>query len=131
MKKIISLILLIVAIFFSLLVGGFCGVYYQKQQDFPQLQKSENLVKDLSSSVVTAVVTYGTVYNIDGNQNIVLSSGTDKINIAIQPNAKFYSYKNSVKNDIKFSDIKVGDTVNITTKISSSGQFQGQQLVVF
>jgi len=123
-----SLALIIVL---ALVAGAAVGIIYQQQKDAPQLKQKIATIGNLSSKVVSAIVTYGTITNIDSNRNIVLSYKGDTMTIAVQEGAKIYAYENSVKKEVQFQNIKVGDLVNIATTVSDDGQFQGSMVVIF
>jgi len=122
---------LAVIIILSVAVGIAIGVFYQVRKDTPQIQNTTTVIQNLSSQVVSAVVTYGSITNIDSNRNVTLSYKGDEMTIAVSPDAKIYEYENSVKRTGQFQDLKVGDLVNITTTILPDGKFQGNMVVVF
>jgi len=115
----------------SLVVGCVIGVVYQQQKDSSQIQQTATTIGNLSSKVVSAVVTYGEITNIDSNRNIILNYKGDTMTIAIEDGAKIYAYENSVKKEVQFQNIKVGDLVNIATTVSVDGQFKGNMVVIF
>jgi len=115
----------------SLVVGGVIGAVYQQQKDASQIKQTTSTMGSLSSKVVSAVVTYGTITNIDSSRNIILSYKGDTMTIAIEEEAKIYAYENSVKKEVQFQSIKVGDLVNIATTVSADGQFKGNMVVIF
>jgi len=131
MNKITSYILLVVVIALALVIGIIIGLFYQKQTYAPQLQVSKITMQSLSSKVVSAVVTYGSVKSVDNNRSIVLSYDSDELSVLVDTTAKIYRYENSSKKEIQFSDIKVGDLVNITTSVSSDGLLHGNMVVIF
>lgn len=122
-------ILLIIAGIFVFVLGGGMGVYYQKQN--VQIVSSSDLPKTLASKTIS-VHAGGTVTKID-KMNITLSSGKDQLIVPVNKNAKvsvFTSAQGSYQPD-KFSDVKVGDILNIDLQLSSDGKLQGQSVYIF
>jgi len=130
MNKVTSSILIAVAIILSIAVGLAGGMFYQSQKDASLNQKTASMLGAISSKAVSAIVTYGTVSNIEG-RNITIDYLGDKMTIAIKNDAKIYAYENSVKKEIQFQDVKKGDSINITTIATPSGEFQGNLVIIF
>jgi hypothetical protein len=130
MNKVTSSILIAVAIILSIAVGLTAGIFYQSQKDASLNQKTASMLGAISSKAVSAIVTYGTVSNIEG-RNITIDYLGDKMTIAIKNDAKIYTYENSVKKEIQFQDVKNGDSINITTTATPSGEFQGNLVIIF
>jgi len=118
-------------IILSVTFGVGIGMVYQIQRDSSQIKATANVVGGLSSKAVSAVVTFGTVTNIDSNRNITLEYKGDAITIAIENDAKIYKYENSVKKEVQYGDIKLGDSLNITTTVSADGGFSGNMVIIF
>lgn len=138
---------LIISIFLGVLVfviGGALGILYQMQAPKVQSQNTLTLtpqpsatipqvVKDLNSQVITSIGAYGIVTKIDG-RNITLSNQSDSIIIAVRDDAKIYSFVTMngkpTSQQIDFKDIKNGDNVSISVKVSLDGQIEGYSLIV-
>jgi len=128
---------------FIFILGGGLGIVYQKQQILPSsqqpltqptVQQNSTLVRILSSTAVAPIVAYGSVTEING-KDITLNSGKSKLTISTNQNAKIYLPV--VQNNVgtkspavallgKFEDIKVGDNLNITLKVSKDGTIGGE-----
>jgi hypothetical protein len=134
MNKISLTVLFIIGGLVFLVAGAGLGILYQTQQTAPQLEKINTAVKFLSSKTVPSIVAYGQVANIDG-RNLTLAFNGDNITIAINEDATVNSF---VKNEAgtmaqkksDFSQIKKGDTLNITIKVLPDGQIQGVSVIV-
>jgi len=131
MDKTTSAVSLIVVIIFAFLLGALAGIFYQKQTYSPQMQEATSNIQKLSSKVVSAVVTYGRITSIDENRNVTLDYGGETLTVSVMSDAKIYIYENSTKKELSYSDIKVGDSVNITATVDSSGILQGNMVVIF
>ena len=131
MGKTRLIVSLIVVVIFVFGLGGLTGIFYQKQKDAPRAQKTAEKIQTLSSKVVNAIVTYGTVTSIEGNKNITLSHDGEAMTISITPNAKVYIYENATKKEVNFSEVKIGDNVNITASLDQSGSIVGNMIVIF
>lgn len=118
------------------LLGGGIGII--SMQNASQRTKIE-AANSLSSKVVSSIVAYGQVKSING-RNITLSNLGDELSILIADNAQVYSFsapvagKNGVvapvQQIIKFGDIKIGDSVNVSVKLLPSGQIQGTSIII-
>jgi len=122
-----SIVTLAVVVIFAFVLGTLSGIFYQKQKAAPAIQGMQSL----SSKVVNAIVTYGTVNSIDNSRNITLSYNGDSMTISILTDAKVYIYENSTRREISFNDVQVGDVVNITASLDASGKPQGNMIVIF
>lgn len=130
-------VILIVAGILIFLVGVGLGITLQNSNK-AQARKVQ-AVNNLVSKVVSSIVAYGQVENIDG-RNITLSNLGDNLVISIADNAQVYSFttpvagKNGatapVQQTVKFEDIKIGDNVNVAVKLSPSGQMQGSSVII-
>jgi type II secretory pathway pseudopilin PulG len=131
MEKVKLYVSLIVIIILSIVVGIVIGMLYQAQKYNPQIQNTETVIQNLSSQVISAVVAYGSVTNIDSNRSITLSHKGDEMTIMVSDDAQIYEYENSVKKTTQYQNIKVGDLVNITTTVLPDGKFQGDMVIIF
>jgi hypothetical protein len=131
MNKIKLYFLSAVVIIASLAIGVVAGMLLQNKISAPRVKQMTETVGSLSSKVVSAVVAFGSVESIDNNRNITLAYNGDKMTVAIGQDAKIYFYENSVKKELQFQDVKMGDLVNITTTVSQDGKLQGNMIVIF
>ncbi|MGD0576647.1 MAG: hypothetical protein ABSA74_01050 [Candidatus Staskawiczbacteria bacterium] len=132
-SKLVILIIVGVALF---LIGGGLGIV--STQKGSQRTKIE-ATNSLSSKVVSSIIAYGQVKNIDG-RNITLSNLDDNLTISIADNAQVYSFttpvagKNGgtapVQQTVKFENIKIGDNVNVAIKLLPSGQLEGSSVII-
>ena len=146
-NKPLILILSIIGVIAVLAVGCLGGILFQTQKATPQVEKSEKLIELMNSKMVPSVVAVGEVTAISG-RNITLRAHTNQdgsltIPIEITRDAELSSFIVTTEEDgsiilggpsreeIKFKDIKVGDNVNVSLKISSDGTFQGASVIVF
>lgn len=129
-----KLAILIIAGIVLVLLGGVAGVIFQAKFLSPQ-SKSMNA---LSSKVISSIVAYGQVKNING-KNVTLSNLGDNLLISIADNAQVYSFTTppgSAKNTApvqqtgKFDDLKVGDNVNVAVKLLPTGQLEGVSVII-
>jgi hypothetical protein len=121
----------LVAVAVLLIVGLGVGVVYQAQKDMPQFNKMSAVFKTMTSKTIPSIVAYGQVANIQG-RDVTLSFSGDNTTINIKPDATVYSFasKTNTRQQIAFSDIKKGDTINVSVKISPDGQLQGDMIIV-
>jgi len=133
-----TVIILITAVLVSLVLGAGLGIFYQMQKDSPKIQAGEKMsetIKNLSSGMVPSIVAYGEVSAING-KNITLGYSGKSMQIEISKTAKIYSAvpntetKTTALPTVKFSDIKIGDRLNITMTVSQEGQLQGQSVII-
>ena len=133
-----TVIILITAVLVSLVLGAGLGIFYQMQKDAAKIQAGEKnaaAIKDLSSGMVPSIVAYGEVSAING-RNITLSFNGKTMQIEISKDAKIYSSTPNTGSTAttlpraKINDIKAGDRLNITMKVLSDGQLQGQSVII-
>lgn len=135
MNKNLSTFIIIGVVTF--VVGAGLGIFYQSQIDAPQLANFtaiKAVFKNLSSKAVPSILAYGQVTNIEG-RNLTLSYSGDSVSIAISDSANINSFvkdSNGVPSQqkIDFSQIKNGDTLNISVKILPNGQLEGQSVII-
>ncbi|MFA7676417.1 MAG: hypothetical protein WCY28_03350 [Candidatus Shapirobacteria bacterium] len=126
-----NLVILLLIGIVLLSVGAGIGVIYQIQKDGPLVLAT----KSLSSEIIASIAAYGEVTNIDG-RNITLSFMNENLTIFVSEEARVYSFKqqgaeaNSKQNLVDFSDIKKGDFINISVKLSSDGKLEGNNIVI-
>ena len=131
MEKAKPIITLVVAIIISFILGALAGMFYQKQISDPQIESTAGTIQKLSSKVVNAIVTYGTITSVDNNRNITLNYSDESMVVSITQDAKVYIYENNTRKEINFSDVKVGDSVNITATLDAAGNVVGNMIVIF
>ncbi len=123
---IITLIIVGVALF---LLGGGLGVYFQMRNDASQI----SAVKALSSGVVSSIVAYGELTKIDGN-NLTLTYEGKSITVNILDSAKVYYFlttsSEEATKEIGIKDLKVGDKLHVSIKVSFNGQIEGTTVAV-
>ncbi|OGZ73099.1 MAG: hypothetical protein A2998_03345 [Candidatus Staskawiczbacteria bacterium RIFCSPLOWO2_01_FULL_37_25b] len=123
----------IIPIIVALILGGAIGIFFQFQKDAPQVKKSGEVIKSLSSKVVPSIVAFGRVSKIDG-RNITLDYNGDNITINIGDDAKIYTSSNQGEGGgqeiISFENIKTGDNLSINLKVLPDGQLQGQSIII-
>ena len=116
------------------LIGGGLGAFYQNQNNFQKLLA----IKQLSSKVVPSIVAYGKVSKIQG-KNITLNFSGDSLTVLITDTAQIYSFaspananttQSNSQQKINFSDIKVGDSLNIGLRVSPAGVLSGTAVMV-
>ena len=88
MNRAVLIFLILIAGAVLLAVGFGVGIYYNPSQNPSQLQiqKAENLVKDLSSETVGSIVAYGQVSATEG-RTITLTNGEDSLTIDLPDSA--------------------------------------------
>ena len=131
MNKAILVVFVIIGIIIFA-VGVTLGIFYQIQKDAPELLKAAALEK-LSSAVVPSIVAYGQVTSISGSE-ITLSNAGDSLTIFIASDANVSSFSTNqgspLEQKVGFAEIKTGDYVNISVKLSSDGQMEGDVVII-
>lgn len=126
-----NLVILLLIGILLLSVGAGIGVIYQIQKDGPLVSAA----KSLSSEIIASIAAYGEVADIDGRK-ITLSFMDENLTISVSEEAIVYSFKqqgaeaNAKQNLADFSDIKKGDFINISVKLSSDGKLEGNNVVI-
>ena len=131
-----QLVIVIIGGIILLLLGSVLGVVMTQK---PQ-QVKVNAVNSLSSRVISSIIAYGEVKKVDG-KTITLTNLGDEMKILIADNAQVYSFsipattdKNKsaspVQQIVKIENIKIGDKVNVTMRLSSTGKMQGSSVVI-
>ena len=127
-----SITLAIVAGLVVFVIGGGLGIFYQKQTDAPQMEKSaemQSAINSLSLKTVISITALGKVVSIDGNK-IVLSSGKDNLEVIVSDSAKVYSLANPASPQAELKDIKTGDNISVNVKLLPNGQLEGRAVVI-
>ena len=114
-----------------LLVGIVLGVLYQNKKEGNKLQQPAAVIKILNSDVVPSIVSYGKVTNIDGRK-ITMAFNEDLITIKVRDDASIYNIASQAgQSKMDFSQIKVGDMLNVKIDIDSDGNFEGYSIINF
>lgn len=145
MSKTTLTTLLIVLGLIIFAIGGGLGVFFQQQTSQlpvqqtsikPQAGQNADLLRILSSSLISPIVAHGNVAGING-RNVSLNFGGTNLTVKINQDAKVYSFSASsgqaqtsksstTQPEGKFEDIKVGDSVNITLQLLPDGTMGGK-----
>ncbi|HLD52070.1 MAG TPA: hypothetical protein VJA82_02085 [Sediminibacterium sp.] len=103
-----------------------------------QSNKFETAVKSLSSKVIPSIIAYGQVTKIE-NKNITLTYNNETLTIPLTQSTSIYTFvapetgsKTTAPTQKKaaFSEIKVGDSLNITIKLLPDGTIEGQSVII-
>lgn len=130
MNKTKLLFSIIVIIIFSLIIGVALGIFYQNQRQQNICQQSTSInIKDFSSDVIVYLLANGEAVDVN-NQSITLKRNEDLMTISIKTNATVYRFNDGQRKQINFSDIKIGDQLNITTSIDSNGKLIGNSILI-
>ena len=147
MNKILIFLLIIAGAVIFTVGGGGLGILYQTQKDAPQIGKLQatelalnNIVKELSSTVISSIISYGKVSKIEG-RNITLTFEKESLTIKVREDALVFSMvqtaplKNgsaftTTQQKAEFKDIKLGDDLNIRVKLSIDGQLEGGVIII-
>jgi len=139
-----KLILLIVGVLFVFVLGGGAGVYYKTQEVAERTIKNkltEESLEILSSKIISTINAYGEVVDIKG-RDVFLSYEGDTIKINVDDDAVIYSVvekinpdpsditKNASQELVDFSQIKIGDNLNVGIKINENFQFEAQLIMI-
>ena len=132
--KVKGIVLLIVILLVIFVIGAGLGIFFQMQKDAPKIKSANLLINTLSSKAVPSIVAFGKVTSING-KNITLSFNGGSVTIKINDNAVVSSMSanaqdKSAPQKITFSQIKIGDTLNISIKVFSDGQLLGQSVII-
>jgi hypothetical protein len=131
--------ILIIAGVLLLLLGAGVGALLSRAS----LQQTKvNAVNSLASRVISSIVAYGQVKNING-RNITLSNLGDDLTITVADSAQIYSFvtpsttdKNKtattapVQQTVGFGNVKVGDNINMTIRLLPTGQLEGASVII-
>ena len=141
-----NIIVSLIVVVLILLVGGFLGAAYQRQQG-GQSQGIAQMVKDLNSKVVPTISAYGSVTKVEG-RNLTLTYQGDTLTLKITDDAKVYSISpvtppksgtGSNKNtsgaatplkEVAFQNIAVGNNVSVRLRVLPDGQFEGFSVII-
>lgn len=128
------LYIIIIATGFMLLFVGYIfgmGIYSQKNQN--QELKIKNMISALTSDVVPSIVSYGKVVSINGRE-LVIAFNEAQIKVKVKEGATVHLLSEKINGDkspFDFSQIKVGDMLNIDLTIDQDGNFVGDSVIDF
>ena len=125
------------------IIGGGLGVILKTQQDAPKLndyQKTQTIIKSLTSKTVSVITFFGKITKISGN-DIVLTNAGDSVIINISDKTNIISFvpatsktKNNfagvTQQQIKFTQLKIGDTLNVNVMVVDS-VLSAQSITIF
>lgn len=141
MSKTNIIVLVIVIAVVGVIVGLGLGMMLQKQADAPKVSKFaayETAVKALSSKAVPSIIAYGQVSNIEGRK-VTLNYSGETLVVDVAQNANVYALTPAagakaptapVQRKALFTEVKKGDNLNITLKLSSDGKIEGQSVII-
>jgi len=92
-------------------------------------------VNILSSKIITSVTAYGRITKIDGT-NVTLNSLGEDLIILIPDSARVYSFltadgkQASTQQIVKFEDLKIGNSINVSLKLLPSGKFEAASVII-
>ncbi len=119
-----QIIILAVAIITSLIIGISFGISLQKQNK-TQVAKTQ-AVSGLSSKTVSSITVYGKVTDIK-NKTLTVNNLGDNLSISMKDNALVYS---TSRKQISLDQVKIGDNINVSVGLLSSGQIEGHSIIV-
>jgi len=96
-----------------------------------------NLVKTLNTTpVISDIVATGNITNISGRK-ITVKEGEKSLTIPIRKDAEIYSFvsqgatsQGSTPSKISFSELKVGDYINIYLNVLTNGEIEGARVIL-
>lgn len=104
---------------------GAVPVLRQCQSALAAAQPAKQALEMLESDVVSNVTLYGTVKNIL-NRTVVLSLTSKNVPVLIDPkNLTVFTMKDGKRVAAKFSDIKIGQKLSVSARLSFTGQLIG------
>jgi hypothetical protein len=135
-----NLTIIIVVAVIGVIIGLVLGISLSQKgiSNNSQSNKFESAVKALSSKVIPSIIAYGQVTKIE-NKNITLTYNKETLTIPLTQSTSIYSFvapeagsKATAPTQKKssFSEIKVGDSLNITIKLLPDGTIEGQSVII-
>ena len=140
-KNLVVIIIVLIIVGLGLVTAAyFTGVSSGILKNRPEIQKAEKVVKMLSSKTITLIDSFGKVTKIS-DRTITLTQNGESLDINIEKDAPVYLYLASASAEImaattpkqsmsEFKNIKVGDNLNITMKVSPDGQIGGISVTI-
>ena len=126
-------IIIIVAGIVLLFIGYLFGMSIYSQKNQTQELKFKNIISALTSDVVPSIVSYGKVVSIDGRE-LVIAFNEAQIRVKVKDGARVHLLSGQIDGDqspFDFSQIKVGDMLNVDLSIDQDGNFIGDSLIDF
>ena len=107
-----------------LMVGALIGLNFQANSAVTSSQVAKTncgfLVNNLKSKTINSIYAIGILSKISG-ENITLKSTSDTSEISVPASTKVYQMQDGgTKKEIKFSDLKIGQTLNVFVSINST-----------
>lgn len=94
----------------------------------------------LKSKAINSISAFGNVTNISG-RTVTLTYNKETIQIKMRDDAKFYTFVQtkdpktnktiSKQQAAKFTDIKIGDNLNVSVKITADNKLEGSSAIIF
>lgn len=139
-SAIIIFVLILLASFF---IGKNIGISYQLEKDATTVGENAKAALAISSLVlktVPSIIAYGKVEKISG-RNITVTYSGDTMTVPIEANASIYAIIKDVLNKdsgsqtseqkrVNFNEIRTGNNVNISLKISPNGDIVGETVII-
>ncbi len=136
-NKCLPIILAIIGGIILLAIGCSAGIIIQTQKTASQFDKAARVIESVHSKVIPSIIAVGEVTDISG-RTVTLTREEDSLAVFIKEDAEitvlvFYSNGEGspVQEEIEFSDIKVGNNVNISLRVLPEEGLQGISVVVF
>jgi|GEM_PF-5423378 len=134
-KNVLMLLVLGLVIF---LLGGAVGMNLSNSTNSFQGQKSEELLKTLSSPIIVSVVAYGNVQKIEGRNLTILSlTGEEKLTVFVKEGAQISMMASPASGGemgkekrLALSDIKPGQWVNVIMRVSPEGRLEAEMVTI-
>lgn len=145
------IILLIIGALVIFVAGGAIGIFYQTQMGTSLIKNPQviapsvnpvvnNIIKTLSSKLVSSINSYGKVSKIDGI-NVTLTSQGESLTIQVKENVPIFTYvqtlplkkgdiSNMVQKELNLKDIKNGDSLDVSLKLLPDGQLEAKSIYV-
>ena len=120
----VVLVLIGVAVVF-LIAGFYASFLLQENRIMPGANTAENSLKILRSDLIPSIVAFGQIKNISG-RTVTLSYDIDTLVIDLAPEAKVFI---SGEKEMNFSDLKVGDYINISLKVYPDDTVKGSRIL--
>lgn len=136
MNKTIAIVLAVVLLVVGVAAGYLAGMAMYA----PKLQQTQSIVAKMQSKVIGSIVAFGQVAKING-RTITLVNGANKDTLAIvmKDNASVMSMVSATdkgavatsQQKASFADIKTGAFLNVSVKVMTNGQIEGQSAIIF
>jgi len=130
-KKLLIICWFTAGVLIIFILGCLAGIYLEKQKMVPELEKitkAAKILNAINSKVIPSPIAFGEITKISG-RIVTLNYAGESLDISVKDNAQIYSFSQGQK-QIDFSQIKVGDWLNITIEVLPDGQVQGLSVAV-